>query len=66
MGSSHQGKEKPSGFCTVLLTWMRKKGKLLQVSGLTDGLVVSLVSVVECICVTFGHIKVSFKGDLLG
>lgn len=54
----------PSGFYMVLLAWVRKKGKSLQVSGLTDGLVVSLVSVDECICITFGHIKIPFKDEL--
>lgn len=33
LGSSHRREEKPSAFCTVLLSWVRKKGELLQVSG---------------------------------
>lgn len=38
---------------------------MLQASGLVDGLVVSWVSVVECICITSGSIKFPFTDELL-
>lgn len=43
----------------MLLSWVRKKGKVLQVSDCNDDCLTGLF--VECICISSGYIKIYLK-----